>query len=407
MHDGEVTETSVVADSRGRVFVEFSEGTNVRSMQTKGLFSGEILPPVELTDFPSRAPRARMRRIFAFELLPDSAEDLMFSGIYTNRPYKELLKHEYFPNIFGALGSRPKGVNIYAAIHRDDKVQTPALYRYFTDEDGYLDVERLGGKYEETPDEEVKVFSATITRSGTYVIFDENPPPTFTPVFLEDRIEMVEVSPYPSVVPLEQQVYELAGYPGGEPPPRQDYRVDPLEGEEGSFTTIPDPLYPDGQAPNGNEEVGYRTFNPEGEVPSIIDDPYYPPYPETPIRGQDGEIVIPALPDEDINIDTEGEIPPVAPLPQGTSAQAPGEGGLALLNSSTDIPQGLSPEGQNIQSFLLASSLQDTPKTEQPDDKTLDPQAKSSSLLLWVICAVLGILCAGAYWAFHSRKNLR
>ncbi len=188
--NGDIQKAGLIADTDGIVFLEFNE--NVLSVITDGKtkFTGEIMPP-EIIVLPTRAPRARMREIFTFELLADTSEDISFSDKIDLLNERNRIRLSY--NSPDDL-VRTAAVKLLAPIK--EEFGALALWKYSFEEKEW---QRLGGKTNETSEEDTFVFSAIIWGTGVYALLDENPSPTFSPTFPIDEIEIVDESPFPSV----------------------------------------------------------------------------------------------------------------------------------------------------------------------------------------------------------------
>ncbi len=197
---GKVVGTGILSDVDGTIFLEFLRDLRVVTASGKygsqgGLlpsFEGEILPP-EIIEPLLEPPRARMREILTFELLTDSGEDVAFLERFTVMKTKHRIK-ELIENPNQAVYRA--GATLLTKIDEVDEIGKPALWEFQNDENEWR---RLGGKLEDSEEDNIQIFSSLISRSGIYAVFDENPLPSFEPAFPVDQIEMVEMSPFPSV----------------------------------------------------------------------------------------------------------------------------------------------------------------------------------------------------------------
>jgi hypothetical protein len=188
--NGEVQKTGLIADTEGRIFLEFNETVLAVITDGKTKFTGEIMPP-EIIVLPARTPRARMREIFTFELLADTGEEISFSDKIDLLNERNRIRLSY--NDPDSL-VRTAAVKLLSPIKEEFRIL--ALWKYLPAEDKW---KRLGGKTNDTSEEDTSVFSAIIWGTGIYSLLDENPSPTFSPTFPIDEIETVEESPFPSV----------------------------------------------------------------------------------------------------------------------------------------------------------------------------------------------------------------
>lgn len=193
VENGFISETSVLADDQGQIFLEFIEGDRVAKKLDGQVYDGEILPPIQI-DAPAKAPRARMRELRSFELISDNSEELQLIDQFSALHAKDRLRQSFKAQ----AGSRSQGVQIITLFQTDSLVNQPALWHYDPN-NAKTPWERLGGIMGEAPAGEVRVFSAYLYSTGIFTIWDENPQPDFQPSFPNDKIELAEPSPYPSV----------------------------------------------------------------------------------------------------------------------------------------------------------------------------------------------------------------
>ncbi len=200
---GKVSETGILSDAGGNVFLEFLTNTRVVRNQDKISFVGEILPP-SIIALPGDAPRARMKEMFTFELLADTAEKLTFADKFDLMSEMSRLRSRLLtPNSF-----QRNGTLVSVLIPIKEPVGQLALWEYLNDEEGWL---RIGGKLEETEDPDVQVFSSMLRGTGVFTLFDENPGPEFVPPFPLDQIQMAEPDPFAPAaeaapIPIENEV---------------------------------------------------------------------------------------------------------------------------------------------------------------------------------------------------------
>lgn len=175
---GDADNDAVLADSGGNVYVEFSSRTRVVYESDKMLFNGEILAPV-IIDQPGKSPRPRMREIISFELMPDTGDDILFVDRLNTLHQANRVREKY---------TNPEGLISTARVKlivpiQDEKVGYPKLWEYVSDDEGW---ERIGGKIEESSTDGVRIFSASLSNSGVYTVFDEAPAPTEFAQYMEE-----------------------------------------------------------------------------------------------------------------------------------------------------------------------------------------------------------------------------
>lgn len=169
---GEILEQGILADSEGRLFLEFSKNTRVVYASDRLLFSGEILPP-QIIAPPTDLPRSRMKNLATFELLPDGGESLLFVDRFDVMHPRNRLKLQYTEP---ESVERTSWVRLIMPIE-DELVRSPALWEFRGESEGW---ERLGGIFEPSSTEGVWIFTAVIPGTGIFSVIDENPlPETF------------------------------------------------------------------------------------------------------------------------------------------------------------------------------------------------------------------------------------
>lgn len=191
--NGRVAETGILADSDGQIFLEFSKDMHVSNALDKQPFIGEILPP-QILEMDWKKPRGRMNELLTFEILSDASDELVFVDKFSLIRPKEKIRLEYeSPDGFLRMG----GFQLFTKILVADKIGLPGLWQYLGEDVGW---KRLGGKMDNSAEDGVKIFSASLTKTGIYTIFDENPAPTYSEIAEPSSVELVEESPYPSVL---------------------------------------------------------------------------------------------------------------------------------------------------------------------------------------------------------------
>jgi hypothetical protein len=183
---GKISQTSIISDPNGEIFLEFLKDMRVINSSDRTSFEGEILPPA-LISLPDRAPRPRMQEILTFELLADTAERILFTDKFSLLQRASIARMQLTdPDNF----QRTSLVKVFAPIKNQQNVL--ALWEYKGNDEGWA---RLGGSAEVSSDPDVLVFSSSIKSTGIFTIFEENPPPSYVPPFPIDQIELVESPP--------------------------------------------------------------------------------------------------------------------------------------------------------------------------------------------------------------------
>ena len=190
VEEGKISESEVLSDPDGKIFLEFSEDNLFVYEEDHAFFTGEILPP-EIVPLLYKPPRMRMKEIFTFELLSDTADTVNFSDKFDIMDEKSKTREKLLnPDDF----KRKAFIKIFCPI--SEEVNNLSLWKFLEEnEDRKKQWKRLGGKLEESDDPEIKIFSVNIKSTGLYTIFEENPSPEFVPAFPLDKIEAVETAP--------------------------------------------------------------------------------------------------------------------------------------------------------------------------------------------------------------------
>ncbi len=206
IENGDVITSGVLGNSDADMFIEFPKTIRVTHDIDKTLFDGDILPP-EIILLDAKAPRARMRKITAFEILGTDGESLNFLDRVVLMDDKKKIKKSYNDPEFEITNSQ---VRIFFMVPYEPETRNLALWEYLENEDKWLP---FGGKTEVT-DEGQKLFTSAILGTGVFAIFDENPPPSFIAPHPIDQIDSVdetdlttidqdEIKPY---VPEEEKI---------------------------------------------------------------------------------------------------------------------------------------------------------------------------------------------------------
>lgn len=208
--NGVIIESSILADDKGKVFIEVPADMIVKSFQREttdsnlyesddnpAAYDGFILAP-EVISLPEKFPISRYRPYVVFEFLSDSSEDVRFTDQYFGLKPKQLLQLESRQKSFVR-----KKMRAFFPVPKVDNVQKPSLYFFDPTRRNW---KRLGGIYEETSDPDMQLFSVSISRTGLFALVDEDPPPMYTDEQNTDPsiIELAEESPFPSVIPEEE-----------------------------------------------------------------------------------------------------------------------------------------------------------------------------------------------------------
>lgn len=237
--NGQILTTGILSDIDGNIFLEFLKDMHVNVSATPVGFQGEIIAPT-IIEIPQRAPRGRMKEVLTFELLTNSGEEITFVDRFAFMHPKDKRKAQIENP---ELAIQRSGTLLLTKFTEEDNVRKPALWEYrneTNDLEGSCDTKtgeirqlcfqlkeckrqddfekekcikklswrKIGGKIETTPEEDTVIFSALLTRNGTFTIFDENPTAEFTPTFPISEVERVDQSPFPSVEPPPLQETE-------------------------------------------------------------------------------------------------------------------------------------------------------------------------------------------------------
>lgn len=182
MVEGEITETGLLVEAGGKVFIEFPKGTLVVKKETRESFTGSLFPP-EIIERPAKNPRPRMNELFSFELLGDTADKLLFTDKFSLMSELSRLREKFQnPESF----ERTIVVRVLAPIR--EEVGKLGLWEFRGEDAGWT---RRGGMQKESSDPEIMVFMAVIRGTGTFTVFDEDPPQDFIPPFPLDQIQFI------------------------------------------------------------------------------------------------------------------------------------------------------------------------------------------------------------------------
>jgi hypothetical protein len=352
--DGFITETVVLADDQGKLFLEFIKGDRVAKSLDGQIYTGEVLPPVQ-TDSLAKAPRARMREVLTFEVISDTSEPLELIDQFAALHSKERLRL----SLGNQAGQRRQGAQLITLLKEAENVNNPALWQY-NPQNKNTPWERLGGITGETPIGEDQLFSAYLFSTGTFTIWDENPLPDFEPSFPNDDIELAEPSPFPSVVEEE----ELGNF-------EEIEFVEFLEGEEALFeeTSESTPLPGDMTTPNLVPAVGTSPQSTSG-------------------------VLVPSIPEDTTAPMTSSQPPSTNPTPTSNFLLAPTE------PTNNTVPAVPNNETGNINEIGLAQALQANSFQDFGVDEGDLPEAGNFQFP-WLLLIVFGI----AGFSFYALKK--
>ncbi len=200
--EGQITETGLLVEAEGKVFIEFPKGTQVVKKETRESFAGSLFPP-EIIERPSKNPRPRMNELFSFQLLGDTADALLFTDRFSLMSELSRLREKFQnPESF----ERTIVVRVLAPIRKD--VGKLGLWEFRGEDAGWT---RRGGMLKESTDPEITVFMSVVRGTGVFTLFDEDPLQDFVPPFPLDQIEFIGegLDGNPEVDPFEGQVNEI------------------------------------------------------------------------------------------------------------------------------------------------------------------------------------------------------
>lgn len=249
---GSVEGTSILTDDFGKIFIEIPERTYIAHENDQTAFTGEIMPPKEIT-LPDQTPKTRMRAVFSFELVSDSGESLVFSDKINTLPARQRIRLESL-NDGKPLEGAPKPKVIF--VLENETVQQPKLWRFIDAEIGW---QRVGGLTKEL-DETRRIFSVYINQTGKYSIIDEDPAPTG---ILEEAMR----EDYESLASIEEKIKGL-----------EQIRQEILSRENKNLFSnengyIPDFLdYSEAEIDSMSDEEFFDTFLKNESFPSFIED---------------------------------------------------------------------------------------------------------------------------------------
>lgn len=202
IEQGYLDETVVLTDSDGGVFLEFPKSLKVLYSESKAAFDGELLSPVKI-ELPDQSPRTRMKELYSFDLVSDAGEPLFFTDRISTLHQRNRMRELILNPENTESGSRPKLLFVL----QDDSVRNPRLWRYISEEEGWS---RVGGVVSESG--EKRIFSAKISLTGKYSIFDESPISTdaFEDYIPEETIESLSAK----IERLQSQLHEMKAEEG-------------------------------------------------------------------------------------------------------------------------------------------------------------------------------------------------
>ncbi len=418
--NGKIVRTGVLADNDGVLFVEFIAGDFVvkradterclkltrKDFQRRSCintlaleeYEGEVLAPVIL-DKPDKAPRARMREIITFEMIVDTNDEVFFVDRYTIMHPSERLRQGIR---FGDLEPGNSGAQVLMRIFNEDEIGQPSLWFYNTDENRWREI---GGILTDSAEPDVKIFSAIIARTGLYTIWDANPPPTFSPNFPIDEIELAEESPFPSVeIPTQEGNFIEEDIDGSTIPGVDEFKS--------SANTPPE---------TETEELGTfgeRTNN-HLELPDFVKENFLNPD-GTPV-GSEQEIVVPSLDggasttpetgtDQPVNpnqitpntftppnTEETGNNPNIPVITTENTPQNTGESNTNALPSGNLIESQISDSLQSAAPLLQANSFSNFGETLPVTGR------KEDFKFPWLIVVVLALIGGSLMIAFQKK----
>lgn len=198
---GKLLNSAVLSDNKGTLFLEFIKDSLAYNQIDKRGFEGNIMAPI-IIESPTKAPRPRMREFFSFELITDTNTEINFVDKYSTMNAKERLRS----TILEENLERESGILMLTRIFNTDEINKPALWFLdLTETDTKKQWKRMGGIAENSAEPDIKIFKATLFKSGIYTLWDEDPLPENNPYWSDPlTIEPALPSPVPSVTPREE-----------------------------------------------------------------------------------------------------------------------------------------------------------------------------------------------------------
>ncbi|MCF7830881.1 hypothetical protein K9M41_02710 [Candidatus Gracilibacteria bacterium] len=285
--EGQILSTGLLADSTGKVFIEFPKGTQVVKKDTRESFAGTLFPP-EIIARPWKNPRPRMKELFSFELIGDTADKLIFTDRFNLMSELSRLR-EKFQN----PDSFQRTIVVRVLIPIREEVGRLGLWEFRGEELGWT---RKGGMLEESTDPEVMVFTAAISGTGTFTLFDEDPPQDFIPPFPLDLVEFVGEE-NPATAGLEESlvdpVNEVENPEQNDIFPENEIEIPAIEEEVGINVPVEAPLVPGIEEKEAQEifpeEIGFNSVGPTLEDLHASSLEPFLSTPMLPVAGEEGE----------------------------------------------------------------------------------------------------------------------
>lgn len=390
--------TNIIADDQGFVYLEMTEQVLVQKRDDgNARFDGEILPPTIIGPeerFYEQKPRGRTRSIVAFEIASDTLESLKFLDYFKQIPQRSRARIAANLENPADLEQRTRLI-----IPLFQEYNQPILWEYLgvdESESRYYKErwERIGGVKEETPEEDIYLFTVNISGTGVYVLFDEDPEPSEEDIFIPyEEIELAPEAPYQSVSPRAPTA-PLNLNPEFTIDPTDPNQIIPYPNGEVNI-----PLYPGGpELPVENTNPLIIEPTPNFNVPPTINPlqvgTYNPNAVNTTFGIPNRPLTLnPNIPSSfappPLIIDSApplGNIPPSTESPEGTLNDL--ENPLLINQPSQPLPS----EDQQkkvaslIQERLLQDNRSEAPsleereiQTQPPQAETLEPEASSIS----------------------------
>lgn len=290
VESGKVAETGILSDANGMIFLEFSDRTRIVRADDRTSFQGEILSP-SIIALPGDKPRGRMREILTFEMLGDTADELLFTDQFYIMRSRSRLRYQLLNP------DARQSILVRALIPIQEPVGRLALWKW----KGENNWERVGGKTEETEDLQMQLFSSTIPSTGVFGLFDEDPAPDFVPTFPIDQIDLVEPDPFA----IEEISNDASGLPNA---------ASGLSGED----------IPENPIPLSENEDFIPPVEVEGQDGSPTEIDILVP----PLEGSDTQSIPQAdssvsMPDEEVSSSPDGLLPASGPEGEVETARFP------------------------------------------------------------------------------------
>lgn len=353
---GKVVESAILADADGQVFIEVPLRLQAK---IKGLkspnYTGELLAPI-IREPINKAPRERMRNVVSFDFGSITGDHLQLTDRYYGLSQQRIKK----------LQSQDQDLKryvmkVFVPVKTEQNIRTPKLYRYNNAKNTW---QKIGGTLNQTQDNTTQLFQATITETGSYTLWDENPMPQFQNAINTDDITLAEPSPFPSVIPPE--------------PPAQllDPQTTTPQNSENFELSMPDT--PQNSSKNIFDGI---------EVPAVI------PFDQDVVLAPQN----PPMPDNSAGIIAPGGLDFTSPTPEtsiNTTPQSAEEILPVTQNNSLDLLS-IIPENQTIKANVSSEIDSDSFENSAP-------KLPQTGLIDWITAMFFGGITI-----FLLRKNLK